>query len=160
MNITIEGAKRKLHKPVSSNSIKLQIVLYYYYIMSVPSPKTYFIDVDGTIVANKTDEELEVMSKNPSEVQELLPNVKHFFLSLPDDDIVIITTARAEKFRELTENMLKFHSIKYSHCIMDLHCGQRILINDTVNMLYQKAIAINVMRDEGLGSTYIYDSTF
>lgn len=75
MNITTERAKRKLHKPVSSNSIKLHIVLYYYYIMSDPSPKTYFIDVDGTIVANKTDEELEVMSKNPSEVQELLPNV-------------------------------------------------------------------------------------
>ena len=40
---------------------------------------------------------------------------------------------------------------------MNLPVGKRYLINDTSNMLYQKAIAINLLRDKGFGNVYNFD---
>ena len=113
-------------------------------------PKTYFIDIDGTIVPHLSNEELdEIIKTQPNYKEEILPGVKQFFESLSDDDTVIFTTAREESHRELTEETLKRHNIKYRSIIMGLSCGERYLINDTPNMTYQKAIAINVLRDAG-----------
>lgn len=120
-------------------------------------PKTYFIDIDGTIVPNLTMEDLERYSKVPNYIQDLLPGVKKFFSSLHKYDVVIFTTARNNEFREMTERTLSFHKIKYNQLIMDLPAGQRFLINDTVNMFYQKAIAINVLRNHGMGDVTEFD---
>ena len=120
-------------------------------------PKTFFIDIDGTIAPNLTIEDLDKYNEVPDYVQELLPGVKQFFDSLHRTDIVIFTTARESKYRELTERTLKHHKIRYHQLIMNLPAGQRFLINDTVNMFYQKAIAINVLRNHGFGDTKIFD---
>ena len=120
-------------------------------------PRTFFIDIDGTIVKNLTNEALDLILKHKkkSEFREdLLPGVEHFFKCLNDDDTVIFTTARTEDHREMTEEMLTFHNIKYSQLIMGLSCGERYLINDTVNIFYKKAISINVLRDTGFGDTF------
>lgn len=49
----------------------------------------------------------------------------------------------------MTQTTLKYHNIKYKCIIMDLPCGERYLLNYTPNLLYQKAVAINVLRDKG-----------
>ena len=120
-------------------------------------PKTFFIDIDGTIIAHPEEGKLDKISEIDGYVEELLPSAKEFFESLKENDIVIFTTGRREKHRKLTERTLKYHNIKYKHLIMDLPWGQRYLINDTTNMLYQKAIAINLLRDKGFGDIYNYD---
>lgn len=120
-------------------------------------PKTYFIDIDGTIVPNLTLEDLEKYSQVPNFIQDLLPGVKDFFNHLHKYDVVIFTTARGSEFKELTERTLRFHKIKYNQLIMDLPAGQRFLINDTVNMFYQKAIAVNVLRNHGMGDITVFD---
>lgn len=120
-------------------------------------PKTFFIDIDGTIIAHPEEGKLDKISEIDGYVEELLPSAKEFFESLKENDIVIFTTGRREKHRKLTERTLKYHNIKYKHLIMDLPWGQRYLINDTTNMFYQKAIAINLLRDKGFGDIYNYD---
>jgi uncharacterized HAD superfamily protein len=122
--------------------------------------KTYFMDIDGTIVENLSWEDLEKYNDDPYFIQMLLPGVEHFFIRLQKEDIVIFTTARSEKFREMTERTLKFHNIKYKLLIMDLTSGERYLVNDTPNMLYHKSIAINVLRNQGFGDTFIFDPEF
>jgi hypothetical protein len=119
--------------------------------------KTYFFDIDVTIVNNLSWNDLEFYVKDKNYIQELLPNVKHFFYSLKESDIIIFTTARSSEYREMTERTLFYHNIKYKELIMDLPSGERYLINDTVNMFYKKAIAINVLRDIGFGETFIFD---
>lgn len=120
-------------------------------------PKTFFIDIDGTIVPYPEKGQLDRISEIDGYVEELLPSAKEFFESLKDNDVVIFTTGRREKHRKLTERTLKHHNIKYKHLIMDLPWGQRYIINDTTNMLYKKAIAINLLRDKGFGDIYNYD---
>ena len=115
--------------------------------------KTYFIDIDGTLVHNKQEEDLmELLRKdevNTESIEELLPNVKTFWNNFEKDDIIIITTARSEKYRRLTEKLFQKHNLRYDNLIMDLRTGPRVLINDTLDLTYQKAIAINVKRDQG-----------
>jgi uncharacterized HAD superfamily protein len=126
-------------------------------------PRTFFIDIDGTIVKNLSNEELDLILKEKTKgefKEELLPGVSHFFKSLNEDDTVIFTTARTEEHREMTEEMLKHNEISYSQLIMGLSCGPRYLINDTPNVFYKKSIGINVLRDTGFGDTFVYDPDF
>lgn len=119
--------------------------------------KTYFMDIDGTIVENLSWDALEKHYSDSDFIQMLLPGVQHFFKTRKEEDIIIFTTARSEKFREMTERTLKFYDIKYKVLIMDLTSGERYLFNDTVNMFYPKSIAINVLRNVGFGDTFIFD---
>jgi uncharacterized HAD superfamily protein len=123
--------------------------------------KTYFMDIDGTIVENLSWEELEKHNEDPDFIQMLLPGVERFFrYHINEQDIVIFTTARSEQFREMTKRTLKYHNIEYKNLIMDLTSGERYLVNDTVNMFYPKSIAINVLRNTGFGDTFIFDPEF
>lgn len=44
-------------------------------------PKTYFIDIDGTIVSNLTNEDLDEYIQIPNYIQALLSGVKNFYYS-------------------------------------------------------------------------------
>jgi len=119
------------------------------------------MDIDGTIVENLSNDQLDKYMNDPNFVQELLPGVSHYFKNFSSEDILVFTTARFERHREMTERTLKSHNIDfYKHLIMDLPSGPRIVVNDTPNVLYHKAIAVNVMRDTGFGDTFIFDPEF
>jgi hypothetical protein len=103
--------------------------------------RTWFIDLDGTIVEHngyKTNGE------------KLLPNSKIFFESLNEKDYVIITTARDEIFREVTENFLKENNIRYNQIIFGLPTGYRILINDDKPDGTKTAYCLNIERNKGI----------
>jgi hypothetical protein len=114
---------------------------------------TYFIDIDGTLVHNKEEEDLEQLllidNENIESTEELLPNVLELWNNIKANDIIIITTARSEKYRTMTEKLFKKFGMRYDKLIMDLRTGPRVVINDTPDLSLKKAVAINVLRDQG-----------
>ena len=65
--------------------------------------------------------------------------------------MIVLTTARPEYLRELTETELAKNGIPYHRLIMQIERGPRYLINDMdPNKPGERAIAINVTRDGGI----------
>lgn len=81
--------------------------------------------------------------------EELLPGVREFWGKILPDDKVIITTARYESHRVFTQKIFTDNNLRFDMLIMNLPNGPRIIINDTPDILKEKAIAINVKRDGG-----------
>jgi hypothetical protein len=100
---------------------------------------TWFIDLDGTILKHNG-----YLYGN----DELLPGVKELWTQIPDNDFIIITTGREEKYKETTLNYLNTCGIRYNIAIFGLPLGERIVINDPKPNL-KTAIAWNVERDKG-----------
>ena len=84
-------------------------------------PKTWLIDLDGTIVQLNG-------YKNMEDV--LLDGVKEFFTKIDINDCIIFLTARKSIYRDETINFLKRNNLRYNHIIFDLPIGERILLND------------------------------
>jgi hypothetical protein len=108
---------------------------------TIEQPKTWFIDLDGTIVEHNG-------YKNGGDV--LLNGVKPFFDNINSEDIIIITTARSSYYSNETISFLNNNGIRYDKIIFDLPTGERILINDKKPDNKITAIAVNLDRNEGL----------
>lgn len=112
--------------------------------------KTYFIDIDGTIVKHLTNNDLdEKMSLSKNDPEILLDGVKEFWETFDKDDIIIITTSRKQCYKTLTKKIFEDHKLRYDVLLMGINTGPRILINDTTDILFNKAIAINIKRNTG-----------
>lgn len=102
---------------------------------------TWFIDVDGTIVKH---------NGHLSGEDDLLPGVLEFWQSLPEDDTIILLSARkVHECSEVLEN-LRRHGLRFDHALFDLPTGERVLINDKKPKGLSTAVAVNVERDAGL----------
>ena len=123
--------------------------------------KTWFIDIDGTILKAQSNEKIDRMITqfgNKSHTQEqTLPSSKHFLKKIPKRDTIILTTARDNKHKEHTEKTLEYLGVRYDNVIYDLRSGARILVNDVKPKGAVKnrheiktAFAINLKRDQGL----------
>jgi|TARA_R110002051_G_scaffold101164_1_gene171853 hypothetical protein len=115
--------------------------------------KTWFIDIDGTIVKHMGDVDIENLiseKKGRSHLYEkAIPKSVKFINKLPKDDVVVLTTARSPSTEEHTLKMLKRFKVRYDKIIFDLNPGPRYLINDTYEG-NQTAYSINVERDKGI----------
>jgi len=115
--------------------------------------KTWFIDIDGTIVKHMGDDDIEDLiseKKGRSHLYEkVIPKSVKFINSLPKDDIVVLTTARNPSVEQHTLKMLKRFKVRYDKIIFDLNPGPRYLINDTYKDNLT-AYSINVKRDKGI----------
>jgi hypothetical protein len=61
---------------------------------------------------------------------------------------VILTTARAEEYREVTERQMRSVDLKYKHLIMGLQHSKRIIVNDFSNTnKYKTCDSINIPRN-------------
>ena len=80
---------------------------------------------------------------------ELLPGVKDLWDTFNPEDMIILTTARPQKFKEQTIQFLNDNQIRFNHIIFDLPRGERVLVNDKKPDIDITAIAINVERDKG-----------
>lgn len=110
--------------------------------------RTFFIDIDGTLVYHRKASELDNMIENPVK-EELLPGVKELWEYFDVDDCIVITTARRNRHRVFTEKIFTENNLRYDRMLFELETGPRIVINDTPNISEQKASAINVKRDGG-----------
>lgn len=107
------------------------------------SPKTWFIDFDGTLVLQKS---------HLSDEDYILPGTKDFFEKVvQQNDVVVITTGRNEKeHKERISNFLTKHGIKFDIIICGITTGKRILINDKKPDGTLTAYSHNLVRDKGI----------
>ena len=128
--------------------------------------KTWFIDIDGTILKAQSDEKIDKMiaqSGSKSHTQEqTLPSSKQFLKKIPKRDTIILTTARDNKHRDHTEKTLQHLGVRYDKVLYNLRSGARILVNDVKpkgaiknKHEIKTAFAINLKRDEGLQKEHL-----
>tara|TARA_B100000902_G_C27320951_1_gene924431 strand:+ start:4037 stop:4447 length:411 start_codon:yes stop_codon:yes gene_type:complete len=123
--------------------------------------KTWFIDIDGTIVNHMSNQELDQAIGSMGEESHLLEKTidksLEFMSSIPSEDTVVLTTARDTRHKQHTLKMLEYFSIRYDEIMFDLRSGPRYLINDIKpvgtagnSKPLNTAHAINVERDKGI----------
>ena len=114
-------------------------------------PKTWILDLDGTIVKHngyKLDGH-----------DTLLPGIESFLNKIQPNDVVIFVTSRKEDVMEQTEEFLREADIRYDHIIYNAPYGERILVNDAKPSGLKTAIAINTSRNESCNVDFITDES-
>ena len=109
-----------------------------------PLPHTWVLDFDGTLVRHngyKTGED------------EWLPGALEFLRSIPEQDYVLILTARFEEDAPAkTKAFLAKHGVRYNEILFNMPQGERILINDAKPSGLRCAYAVSPLRDAGPAS--------
>lgn len=105
-------------------------------------PKTWFFDLDGTILEYNLI--FSAVGKD-----KLLPGVKELWDKIPKDDFIVLVTARPNYLKDVTLKFLEKKGIRFDHVIFDLPRGERILVNDEKPGNIQTAYSWNVKRNEG-----------
>lgn len=113
--------------------------------MSTNQSKTYFVDIDGTLLEHKE----KFQDTLNTEYLPELPNAKEKTSQWHcQGHTIIIVTARCESMRSLTIRQLDSAGIVYDMLIMGITSGPRVLVNDVdPNMPIKKALAYNVIRN-------------
>jgi hypothetical protein len=123
--------------------------------------KTWFIDIDGTIVKHLYNKDIDSAISSLGEKSHTLetPIEKSvtFLKKLPKEDTIVLTTARDGKHKDHTERMLRHFGVPYDRIMFDLRAGPRYLINDIKpvgtagnSTPINTAYSLNVERDEGI----------
>jgi hypothetical protein len=105
--------------------------------------KTWFLDFDGTLVAQKS---------HRGDKDQILPGTKDFFSNVvKENDFVIITTAReGGEHKKRIDLFMKAHGLKCDMIICDLPSGPRLVINDKKPDGSKTAYSFNLERDSGI----------
>lgn len=113
---------------------------------------TLFVDIDGTLVKYRKFSELAESVLTP--IQDVIDFVNDHF---KNGAVIIITTARPESYRELTEHELNRLGVKYNQIVMNCGRGTRVILNDIDpdKPELPRAIGINLERDGGLSEITI-----
>jgi hypothetical protein len=107
---------------------------------------TWLIDIDGTILKH---------NGHKMGGDELLPGVRSFWASIPEDDVIILLSARTHEEMPATLAFLDAQGIRYDHALFGMPKGERIVINDGKPGGLSTAVAVNVKRDEGLANLVV-----
>lgn len=119
---------------------------------------TWLIDIDGTIFAHNPRLSGDHDGLDAGLEDTLLPGVAQFWESLPDEDCIILLSARHPRYRTMTESALRAHGLRYDEIILGLPKGERLLLNDVKPGGLLTAHAVNLGRDAGLsGLTFHID---
>lgn len=112
----------------------------------VEKPKTIFCDLDGTLLKHCH----KFSDLNITE-PEILPGVNSKFNEWDSKGYkIILTTARKESAREMTEAHLRSLGLCWDHLIMNVTSGVRVLINDKLqDSDKNRAISVNLITDNG-----------
>lgn len=107
---------------------------------------TWILDVDGTLVKHN--------GYKIDGFDTLLDGVEEFYKSIPENDKIILLTARKEKYLDGLKDFLKENNLRYDYLLTDMPMGERILVNDRKPSGLDMAFAINKNRDEGFNVAY------
>lgn len=113
-----------------------------------PLGHTWIFDLDGTLVKHNGYKE---------EGETLLPGAKELIGSIPNEDLIIIITARKEEYREKTEAFLQENGIRYDHIIFEAPYGERIVVNDRKPSGLDMSVAVNIDRDDISELSFVVD---
>ena len=108
--------------------------------------KTWIFDLDGTLLVHNGYLETG---------DELLPGVAEFFQTLPEDDFILILTARPSEYAEQTIEFLNGAGIRYDEIIFDVPVGERLLFNDDKPWGVTTSYAVRLKRNEGLSDVHV-----
>jgi hypothetical protein len=113
---------------------------------------TLFVDIDGTIVKYRKFSELE--ESIPEPIQDVIDYINGHH---SNGAIIIITTARPEKYRLFTEKELTTIGLKWNQLVMDCGRGTRVVLNDIdpKSPEIKRAVGINLVRNCGLSNIEI-----
>ena len=112
-------------------------------------PKTWILDLDGTIVRHDgpfLDGE-----------DSFLPGAKEFLEQISSEDMIIFLTARTDYEKAHPLRFLKEQKVRYDYIIFGAGRGERILINDKKRDGLLTAHAINTDRDTFCQLDFIMD---
>lgn len=115
-----------------------------------PLPKTWLLDLDGTLVRHNGH---KLDGKD-----SFLPGAKEFLANLPDTDTIIILTSRTDEYLPQTKAFLEEEGIRYDHIINNLPFGERIVINDDKPSGLTMAYAVSKRRDVPLNVNFVYSN--
>lgn len=108
--------------------------------------KTYFLDIDGTLLHHGHDL-VGMMMGEP----RIIEGTQETLLKWRSEGhYIVITTARPEGLRSLTETQLHQVGIFYDQLVMGLPSGPRVLVNDTKADGAISAFAYSIDRDSGI----------
>jgi len=110
---------------------------------------TLFVEIDGTLVKYRKYESLHESVLTP--INEVIDFVNSHYES---GSVIIITTARPEKYRHFTVLELNQIGVKWHQLVMECGRGTRVVINDKdpENPNLERAVGINLIRDTGFES--------
>lgn len=107
-----------------------------------PLPHTWILDLDGTLVVHNGYSEGE---------DTWLPGALEFLRSIPEEDYILILTARFEADAPAkTKAFLAKYNVRYNHIIFNMPQGERILLNDTKPSGLVCAHAVAMARNQGV----------
>lgn len=104
-----------------------------------PLPKTWILDLDGTLVKHN--------GYKLDGYDTLLPGAKEFLKNIQPEDLVVIITSRLEEYREMTISFLHEQGIRYDHIIFNAPYGERIVVNDRKPSGLRTAFSVSTTRD-------------
>ena len=108
--------------------------------------KTVFIDIDGTIFKHYGNLNMMV-----SQEPELIRGTVEKFLEWRKKEYyIVLTTARLEGMRQITQKQLTDAGLFYDQMIMGLPPGARVLINDEKPDGTKTATSFCIKRDSGI----------
>ena len=116
-----------------------------------PMPKTWILDLDGTLVVHDGP---YILGKD-----EFLPGAREFLDSIPRRDMIIFLTARSDYEKSHTMRFLKENNVRYDHIIFNAGEGERIMINDMKPDGLVTAYAVNTVRDRFCRTEFVTDSS-
>ena len=116
-----------------------------------PMPKTWILDLDGTILVHDGP---YIIGKD-----QFLPGAKEFLDQIPKRDMIIFLTARSNYEKAHTLKFLKENHVRYDHIIFEAGQGERIMINDTKPDGLVTAIAVNTTRDRFCQMNFVTDDS-
>ncbi len=104
-----------------------------------PLGHTWIIDLDGTVVKHNG----YILDGEDT----FLDGAREFLQSIPDGDMVIFLTSRAQECREMTEGFLRKNGVRYDHILYGAPYGERILMNDRKPSGLETVVALSGERD-------------
>ena len=116
-----------------------------------PMPKTWILDLDGTLLVHDGP---YILGKD-----EFLPGAREFLDSIPKRDMIIFLTARSDYEKPHTMRFLKENNVRYDHIIFNAGEGERIMINDMKPDGLVTAYAVNTQRDRFCRTEFVTDRT-
>ena len=109
----------------------------------IEHPKTFFIDIDGTLLYH-VDDFSKILEDDLPSLPDAAEKIGKWHCQ---GHTIIITTGRTESMRGITIKQLDNAGIVYDQLVMGLTIGVRVLINDYVPDTHCKAEARNVRRN-------------
>ena len=116
-----------------------------------PLGHTWILDLDGTIVKHN--------GYKIDGFDTILDGAEAFMRSIPVDDMIVFITSRTLDQKNMTEDFLAEHGIRYDCIIYNAPYGERILLNDRKPSGLETAFAVNVKRDASLEICFLLDSS-